>query len=42
MYTPIVPSNPDENEQSVFKPKRYKNPTLWGHMAYIREYPPGS
>ena len=30
MYTPIVPLNPDENEQSVFKPKRHKNPTLWG------------
>ena len=31
MYTSIVPSNPDQNKQSVFKPKRPKKyPTLWG------------
>ena len=35
---------PDQNRQSVFRPKRHKNPTLWAvhtYMAYIREYPPG-
>ena len=30
MYIPVVPSGPNQNEQSVFKPKRPKNPTLWG------------
>ena len=30
MYTPVVPSNPDQNEQSVFKAKRSQNPTLCG------------
>ena len=42
MYAPVVPSNPDQNEQSVFRPKMPKNPTFWGvhfHMAYIRESP---
>ena len=31
-----------ENGQSVFRPKRRQNPTLWAvhtYMAYIREYP---
>ena len=40
MYAPVVPSNPDQNEQSVFRPKMPKNPTVWGvhtYMAYIRE-----
>ena len=43
MYAPVVPSNPDQNEQSVFRPKMPQNSTFWGvHtcMAYIREYPP--
>ena len=41
MYAPVVPSNPDQNEQSVFRPKRPKIlPFGAGHtyMAYIREY----
>ena len=43
MYAPVVPLNPDQNEQSVFRPKMPKSPTFWGvhtYMAYIREYPP--
>ena len=43
MYAPVVPLNPDQNEQSLFRPKMPKNPTFWGvptYMAYIREYPP--
>ena len=41
MYAPVVPSNPDQNEQSVFRPKRPKTlPFGAAHtcMAYIREY----
>ena len=48
MYAPVVPSNPDQNEQSVFRPKRPKILPFGAahtYMAYIREYsvftPPG-
>ena len=39
MYAAVVPSNLDQNEQSVFRPKMPKNPTFWGvhtYRAYIR------
>ena len=39
MYAPVVPSNLDQNEQSVFRPKMPQNPTFWGvhtYLAYIR------
>ena len=41
MYAPVVPSNPDQNEQSVFRPKRPKILPFGAahtYMAYIREY----
>ena len=43
MYAPVVPSNPDQNEQSVFRPKRPKILPFGAahtYMAYIREYSP--
>ena len=43
MYAAVVPSNLDQNEQSVFRPKMPKNPTFWGvhtYLAYIRSPPP--
>ena len=42
MYAAVVPSNLDQNEQSVFRPKMPKNPTFWGvhtYLAYIRSTP---
>ena len=42
MYAAVVPSNLDQNEQSVFRPKMPKNPTFWGvhtYLAYIRSPP---
>ena len=43
MYAAVVPSNLDQNEQSVFRPKMPKNSTFWGvhtYLAYIRSPPP--
>ena len=43
MYALVVPSNPGQNEQSVFRPKRPKTlPFGAAHtcMAYIRKYFP--
>ena len=38
MYAPVAPSNPDQNEQSVFSPKMPKNSTFWGVHIYMGLY----
>ena len=40
MYAPVVPSNPDQNEQSVFRPKMPKNSTFTYLYGLYKGVPP--